>query len=113
MATYGRRSPRVTLNIPLHIEAHDCSCSGHTAVVNRHGALILVPARFPEGCELEVWNLHNGTHGRARVVWYGGEDLPGLHKEGIELIDPHPAFWGSEYDELAGTSARRPPQAAN
>lgn len=102
MAADGRRSPRVTLHVALRIEQGDCSCSGHTAVVNRHGALILCAALFAEGSELEVWNLDTGGHAHCRVVWYGGEDLPGLHKEGIEFVEPNPTFWGAEYEELVG-----------
>jgi hypothetical protein len=102
MGVGGRRSQRVTMRVPLHLEGELSSGNAHTAVVNRHGALILCPVRYPEGAELEVWNLESGERARARVAWYGGQDLPGLHKEGIEILAYGPRFWGQEYDKLAG-----------
>ena len=103
MGLEARRSPRVALNVPLRVQSENSAGNAHTAVVNRHGALILCPMQYAEGTQVDVWNLRTGDHARARVAWYGGQDLPGLHKEGIELIDYKPAFWGPEYDQaIAG-----------
>jgi hypothetical protein len=97
----ARRSPRVALHVPIRVVAEKAKgTNAHTAVVNRHGALILCPVRYDEGAEVEIWNLNSGEHTRARIVWYGGQDLPGLHKEGVELLENRPTFWGWEYDEL-------------
>ncbi len=40
----NRRSPRLVLRVPLEIRAIEAIREATTAVVNRHGALILAPA---------------------------------------------------------------------
>jgi hypothetical protein len=94
-----RRSPRVTLKVPLRVERTGMACNGHTAVVNRHGALILCPLRCDPETAVDVWNLETGERASFRVVWSGGEDLPGLYKLGLELQEDRPSFWGAEYDQ--------------
>lgn len=72
--------------------------NAHTAVVNRHGALILSPINYPSETVIEVQNQNTGESAKFRVVWSGGEDRPGLHKLGIELLDELPEFWGVDYE---------------
>ncbi len=99
-----RRSPRIVLRIPVefYVESEDLSFRAETAVVNRHGALVLSPQRLSEGAIAQVENMQNGIVARFRVVWYGGEDLPGRHKLGLEMIDQHEAFWGTEHYDASG-----------
>jgi hypothetical protein len=99
----ARRSPRVMLRVPLRIEADGASGAAHTVIVNRQGALVLGRLRCAEGVPLDVWNLETGERALCRVVLYGGEDLPGLHKLGIVLMEDRPGFWGAEYEELAAS----------
>ena len=103
LRTEARRSPRVMLRVPLRLEAEGASGAAHTVIVNRQGALVLGRLRCAEGLPLEVWNLETGERARCRVVLYGGEDLPGLHKLGIVLMEDRPGFWGAEYEELAAS----------
>jgi len=96
----ARRSPRVTLRVPLRVEGEGSAGGAHTVIVNRHGALVLCRLACAEGIRLDVWNLETGERALFRVVLYGGEDLPGLHKLGIELLEDRPAFWGPAYEEM-------------
>jgi hypothetical protein len=99
-----RRSPRIMLRVPLRIEIGTSACSAHTVIVSRHGALILSRLAGAEGTRLDVWNLESGEQARFRVVFDGGEELPGLHKLGIEPVDDRPGFWGPEYEEMVKAS---------
>ncbi len=69
-----RRSQRVVAQIPIRVAAGAAEGIGQTAVVNRHGALILC------------------------AVSAGGEDETGLRKYGIELLEERPGFWGFEVE---------------
>jgi hypothetical protein len=89
-----RRSPRIALSVPIRLTGEGRSCEARTAIVNDHGALIVAPIEFPADATLEVKQLTTGETVAARVVWCGGEDLPGEVKLGIELAAEHPAFWG-------------------
>ena len=98
----SRRSPRVALSIrlvlriPLELsgEREGSSCSAETAVVNQHGALVLSQMPFSVGEIVQVENMRNGIGARFKIVWYGGEDFPGRHKLGLEMVDHRAAFWG-------------------
>ena len=69
-----------------------------TAVVNRHGALLLSSSPYHEGSVVVLHNERSETV-RCRVVWLGEPDANGAHKVGIEFIDDAPTFWGSLYEE--------------
>jgi hypothetical protein len=99
-----RRSPRIMLRVPLRVEVGTSACSAHTVIVSRHGALILCRLAGAEGTRVDVWNLETGEQARFRIAFHGGEELPGLHKLGIELADDRPGFWGSEYEAMAEAS---------
>jgi hypothetical protein len=60
--------------------------------------MVLAPQQYPEEATIEVWNVESGESARFHQVWYGGEDLPGLHKLGIEMLEERPEFWGPEYE---------------
>jgi len=69
-----------------------------TAVINLHGAFILVPEEYPAGCQLEVKNEQTGLSVHGRVVWTGGKDSEGSYKLGIEFESVATDFWGLAYD---------------
>ena len=93
-----RRSSRVLKRIPILVKGPMAAPENAvTAVVNREGALILAPSFYPEGTELDIQILTNGKATKARVIWHGGEERPGVFKLGIELLEDLPEFWGVEY----------------
>ncbi len=94
----ARRSARVLLRFQVLLDTDGGAHPAETVVVSRHGALVLSPVPHPEQAELVVANLESGESARCRVAWNGGEAAPGLHKLGLELLEPRPAFWGPEYE---------------
>ena len=105
MGEEHRRSPRIKLHVPLRVETTGSACSGHTAVVNRHGALVLCPLPCGQGTPIDVLNLKTGERAQFQVVWSGGEYLPGVYKLGIEMQEDRPTFWGPEYEDEARLQA--------
>jgi hypothetical protein len=99
MTADGRRSPRVLLQLGVLIEEPPPECSASTAVVNRHGALILSPRPYPEESELRIRLLEREGTAPFRVVWVGEPDETGIHHLGVERLDEGPDFWGPEYAE--------------
>lgn len=93
----GRRSPRVLAQIPIQVCGEGPLCQGVTAVVNRHGALILVWGHYEMGAVIQVENLSNGDLASCRVVWDGGQEMNGQDKLGVELMEDKPDFWGVDY----------------
>jgi hypothetical protein len=99
----GRRSERVLLNVPIAVWFGGATpARAHTVVVNEHGALILAPRPFRAEALLRVVNQQSGREAVCRVAWSGGEDLPGLYKIGIEIMDDTPGFWGDSQSSVAG-----------
>ena len=91
----NRRSPRIAAKVPLALWGDGgAAVRAHSVVVNRRGALVLSPRPFAADAFLKVLNQQSGQTALCRVVWCGGEDLPGLHKLGIELLADVPFFWG-------------------
>jgi len=93
----GRRSPRTVARIPLDLQPVPEPCTGLTAVINLHGALILSPIPWPSGTALDLQNQKNKRSIRARVVWTGPEDGSGSYKLGVEFEDAESGFWGDDY----------------
>jgi PilZ domain len=93
-----RRSERVVSQVPIRLEAPGgASGTGRTAVVNRHGALILCSIETPDGGDVQITNTQTGESAAGRVIWAGGKDAAtGLVKYGVELLDDRPNFWGFE-----------------
>jgi hypothetical protein len=87
----------VLLRAPLRIEKDGARWSAESAVVSSVGALVLAPIDWADGCELRIENVETGQTARFRVVWSGGEDLPGRFKLGLELLDERPSFWGPRF----------------
>ena len=64
--------------------------------------------RFSMGEMVQVQNMQTEMVARFKVVWYGGEDFPGRHKLGLEIIDNREVFWGGEYDKARESSSPAP-----
>jgi hypothetical protein len=95
----ARRSPRILFQVPLALSANGATVRGHTVVINRDGALVLSPLRLPEETLVKVQNSLSGATLLGRVVFCGGQELPGLFKLGIEILGSCAGFWGSEFEE--------------
>ena len=95
----ARRSPRVVLRIGVLIEDPPPACPGRTAVVNRHGVLLLSPRAYELGTQLRLRYLESKERVACHVVWAGGQDDSGSHKLGVEFSEERPAYWGREYEK--------------
>jgi hypothetical protein len=74
-----------------------------TAVINRHGALVLSMLLHDEGTVLRIQNELTSEATDCRVVWVE-VDVSGTYKLGIEFIHNTPAFWGEVYEKrMLGT----------
>lgn len=93
-----RRSRRIVARIPLRVQRVEKPQKATTAVINLHGAFILVPEEYPAGCQLEIKNEQTGLCVQGRVVWTGGKDPAGYCKLGIEFESVALDFWGLSYD---------------
>jgi hypothetical protein len=104
-----RRSPRVLARIPVSLTASQgSSVNALTAVINRHGALILSAMPYDEGMILTIQNELTMDSTSCRVVWVGDLDPSDAYKIGVEFVDEVPSFWGSVYEERAAL-ANTPP----
>jgi hypothetical protein len=43
---------------------------------------------------LRILNVETGERALCRVVWCGGQDLPGLFKIGVEIVGEARLLWG-------------------
>ena len=91
-----RRSPRILRRLVVRIDYGDSFCTAHTAVINRHGAMVLSRVPLEKETGVHVTNLQTGRTAAFRVVWCG-EPTQGHHKLGIELLEELD-FWGPAYD---------------
>ncbi len=80
----------------------------YTAVINRHGAMVITPEAYPSGTHLEMQNQRTKESTMCRVIWSGGEQRPGLYKMGLEMLEDHPGFWGEDYSEEVVAQASLP-----
>lgn len=96
-----RRSPRIAAQVPIAVDFDGRVVEGHTAVVNRHGALILCAVNCAEDDLLDITNRTTHDHVHCRVVWCGSELADGQRKLGVEMADDRPAFWGIDFSALS------------
>lgn len=92
-----RRSPRLLVRIPVRLASAGHSSVEHTAVISPCGALVLCAQNWPLNTVLQIENPKTGLACDCRVVWFGGEDRPGLYKIGVEFLDGADQFWGEDY----------------
>lgn len=104
MTIENRRSPRIVRRVPILIVADGRTVDAVSAVINRHGALIVAPVVFGSGRILRVENLRTERLVEARVVW-GASDPEGC-KIGIEFLEELD-FWGTDYEPEAGDDDAR------
>ena len=106
----GRQSIRIVAPIPITVIAEDDPPRpAVTAVVNRHGALVLSPSYYDKGLIVWMRNDVNSATVRCRVVWIGLADAGGAHKLGVEFLDEALTFWDPTYADavraMPGTDA--------
>ncbi len=106
-----RRSPRIVCRVPLLVFAGGTPVLAHSAVINRHGALVHAEGEWPANSRLEVQNQETKESTPCRVTWSGGEERPGLYKTGLEFLEDHPHFWGEHYPETAPPPPTTPTSA--
>jgi len=92
-----RRSPRIVCRVPLVLISEGAPVVGFTAVINRHGAMIVAAQQYKQGVHVEMQNQTTKESTPCRVIWCGGEERPGLFKMGLEMLESHPNFWGEDY----------------
>ena len=71
--------------------------SGSTLIVNSHGALVYAQRNVAAGDIFELENVRTRVLCHCWSVWQGGLDQTGFFKLGVEMLEPDPAVWGSEY----------------
>ena len=103
----NRRSPRIVLRVPLEIRAIEATREATTAVVNRHGTLILAPAPYPVGTTLDLRNMETLRSTPGRVVWSADPDAQGDCKVGIAFKRRVTNFWRRITADLSAGAARR------
>lgn len=101
-----RRSPRVPMQVPIEVAFAGVTVDGHTALVSRHGALILCGVNCAKNDLLDITNRTTHEHVRCRVVWCGSEIVDDQRKLGVETADDRPAFWGIDFSALSDAAFR-------
>ena len=94
-----RRSPRIVRRFPLVLISEGAPVVAYSAVVSRHGAMVLAAEAYLYGAHLEMQNQKTKESTPCRVVWTGGQERPGLYKMGLEMLEDHPHFWGQDYPD--------------
>ena len=97
-----RRSPRVVRVVPLIVEDEGRSFRAYSAVINAHGALIVIPELLSVGTSVTLINESSGARVEASIVWADSSDPPTEsaspeYKLGVEFLDRADDFWGEEY----------------
>lgn len=97
----ARRSQRVALQIPVHIEYFiddpgRLSTETVTVLVSAHGALMRLPWGVPQGRRLQLQNLVTKLTQNATVAFVkAGAD--GIFDVGVEFTQPNSEFWGVSF----------------
>jgi hypothetical protein len=94
-----RRSPRIVSRFPLVLISDGAPVVAYSAVISRHGAMVLAAESYKTGAHVEMQNQKTKESTPCLVVWSGGQERPGLYKLGLEMLEDHPNFWGQEYPE--------------
>ena len=101
-----RRSPRIAAQVPIDVAFQGAVIQGQTAVVNRHGALILCGLNCGDDDLLDVTNRTTLEQVACRVVWCGSELVGGRRKLGVEMTEDRPRFWGIDFSALGDAGVR-------
>jgi len=97
-----RRSERVLIRVPIEVRGEGIDGSpfagpGHTATVNRYGALVLLTARLKPDSQLTLINKFSQDTETFRVVWSAEKPSEGGYESGIEALAPRDDFWGIRF----------------
>ena len=97
-----RRSERVLIRVPIEVQGVGVDGSryegtGYTAVVNRHGALVLLTTRLKPDSQVTLTNMFTKETETFQVVWSGEKPTEGRHECGIEALSPRDDFWGIRF----------------
>ena len=93
-----RKTPRRPVAIPvrlfgLDVQGRDFTEDTHTAVVNWHGALIVVPRPLADEQLLLVINRNNNKESDFRVVGKRLNEIIHVEGWGMECLNPEADFW--------------------
>jgi hypothetical protein len=95
MTIENRRSPRIVRRVPIQVIADGVTVEAVSAVINKHGALIVAPVVFGSGRIVRLANRRTEKRIEARVVWGSSAADEGC-KIGIEFLEELD-FWGADY----------------
>lgn len=100
---FMRRSDRVSLTLPIEAAGHDAEGQefnerARTAVINRHGGVIVLHRKLQSGQELLLRRTGNGEkmEGRFRVLGEIGAQDDG-YIYAVAILDPDTNFWNIEF----------------
>ena len=92
-----RRSQRLMLKMAVIVAGQRASGTNFaeqttTAIVNAHGALVLLKEMVHGGQLLRIRNVKTGDEQACKVIEVGGQ-ADGKTEVGIEFLEPAPRFW--------------------
>jgi PilZ domain len=104
---FMRRSDRVSLTLPIEasgrdVDGHDFSEQARTAVINRHGGVIVLHRKIASGQEIVVRRTAGGNsvEGRFRVLGEIGAQDDGF-VYAVALLEPEKDFWNIDFPSPA------------
>jgi len=104
----ARRSQRLLLRVPVHIECNQGRLAADTGTIaiSAHGALVRLPWEVPLGHEVKVENLATHELQDATVAFVGAlED--GKFDVGVDFSRANPKFWGVSFPPADWTPSSR------
>jgi hypothetical protein len=92
-----RRSQRLMLKMAVIVAGQKANGTNFaeqttTAIVNAHGALVLLKETVHGGQLLRIRNVKTGDEQACKVIEVGGQ-ADGKTEVGIEFLEPAPRFW--------------------
>jgi hypothetical protein len=105
-----RRSDRLWLTIPLHIEGMDSNgraveFAGRATNLNRHGGRIQVPQNLDRNQPIRLRSSMGSHESEFRVVETLAEPGENGFEVGVESLNEGENFWGIEFPANEGTDA--------
>lgn len=105
-----RRTERIFLRYPLHVEGKDANGShfietSYTIVVNRHGARIFLSTPVAAGSTVRISHVTSGKGADFRVVGLAGERGTKGGEWGVECLDEALNFWGINFPPIDESEA--------
>jgi PilZ domain len=97
----NRRSQRLPLHIPIHVECFiqkqgRFAADTVTIVISPHGARVRLPWALPLTQELQLQNPATQESQNARVAFVNSL-ADGEFEVGVDFIQPNPGFWGVNF----------------